>query len=1198
MRDVIGRILEGDFGCRTGSLDFSCSKLELSLKKGESREGFFVAAAEGQPMSGFVTSSDPRMECLTARLSGCREEIAYCFHGEYLTEGETVKGEFHIVSNHGEYLLPFMVSVEDMALSSSAGNIKNLFHFANLAKSSWTEAVRLFYHPEFGRVFAGSDARYYESYRGLRACPGNEWNVEEFLITVHKKDRIEYRVKEEAVTLDQPYGVTEAVLTVVRTGWGYTSLKVAWEGDFLSLEKEILTEDDFLGQHCRLPVYIDGDRLKRGKNFGEVVLTCPYLELTGTALRVPVTVHSGHSPHSRQGSSVPTGGGGSVPAFIGKSYREEKQLLLRLTRSYLQLRLKKIGTGVWLKEADKLVERMRVLDDQSVAPRLFQAQLLITAERYSEAKWILDHARNMTEDPETDAYYQYLTTLLQREESYVEQAAQDVERIYRKDRTRWRLAWLLLYLSKEYRSAANKWEFLLRQLSGGCTSPLLYLEALLLFQNYPSFLRKLGANELAILHFGVKYTSLSAEILEQLLSLAGRGKEYSGKLLRILEACYPQNRDVRILQEICSLLIRGGKIGPAYFAWYRLGVEQELRITKLYEFYMESLDMETSQEIPKPVLMYFSYQNPLDWERSAFLYAYVINRRTDYPDLYLSYRERMERFTQEQIRKERMNPHLAVVYREMLAPSMVSEQTAPALCRLLFSRPVRPGGTGVRRLVVLEPGRLTERVYPVTARILYVPVYDREAVFLLEDGEGNRYAGSVDDVPEQPEFPPKYIRLAAAFVRDDLDFHLYDYQNSRDSAEWGQDHVDRAIWLMKSPLVSPEVKREVCMNVLSYLYAKDEIRLLSDCLEDVPVRILTGKDRQEVLRYMMACEKSESVYEWVSVYGPGCADRHTLLRLCGQRLRHTGYEEDPVLTGAAMQVFRFGKYDESILRYLARVYRGRLPELEHIWKRARSFDVECYELAERILIQTLFTVSAPGEQTEVFRYYLSQGAKPRVAEAFLSQCAYDFLVKDIEPERLVFEEMRSRCRREPLNQVCRLAFLKYYAGKTYDDDLSEVLAQYLTEMAREGIRLNFFRKFREFKGLLGSMRDKTILEYRTSPDARAVIHYLFLHENGTGESYRTQPMDRVLGGLYRKEFILFFGESLLYHIMEEDGGEERLTESGRLEKNDGGADCGGKFELINDIVISRTLADDDTLDCLLEEFYFKEYAGERLFRLR
>ena len=55
--------------------------------------------------NGYVTTSDIRMECLNTEFIGTDEDISYCFHGETLEEGDVVKGNFYIISNHGEYYL-------------------------------------------------------------------------------------------------------------------------------------------------------------------------------------------------------------------------------------------------------------------------------------------------------------------------------------------------------------------------------------------------------------------------------------------------------------------------------------------------------------------------------------------------------------------------------------------------------------------------------------------------------------------------------------------------------------------------------------------------------------------------------------------------------------------------------------------------------------------------------------------------------------------------------------------------------------------------------------------------------------------------------------------------------------------------------------------------------------------------------------
>ena len=110
MQEIIDRILGGNFDYENGSLDFSCAKIELSLKKGEVYEGsFHIYAPQGRFSSGTVLSSDLRMECVTKEFVGDGEEIFFCFHGEKLEEGDVVKGNFYIISNQGEYYLPFVV---------------------------------------------------------------------------------------------------------------------------------------------------------------------------------------------------------------------------------------------------------------------------------------------------------------------------------------------------------------------------------------------------------------------------------------------------------------------------------------------------------------------------------------------------------------------------------------------------------------------------------------------------------------------------------------------------------------------------------------------------------------------------------------------------------------------------------------------------------------------------------------------------------------------------------------------------------------------------------------------------------------------------------------------------------------------------------------------------------------------------------
>ncbi len=1189
MQKIIEQILEGNFDYENGSLDFSCSKIEISLHQGENFEGSFrVYGMPEKYTAGQVTSSDWRMECLTGEFVGTDEEIAFLFHGDHMEEGEVVKGNFNIVSNQGEYYLPFVVSVEHTVPESSIGPVRNLFHFANLAKSNWREAVSLFYSKDFERVLSGSDSQYVNAYRGLSAYPGQEQNMEEFLIHVNKKQRVEYLVEEDQLVLDNVFGenaysVVEREIGILRNGWGYTCLNVECSGDFLFTEKEVLTDDDFLGNRCILSVFIDEKQCHGGNNYGQVFLYNPYVCLT-----IPVTVKMGGGLRTH---SVDLSGKGAV---------------LQIMELYQNFRLKKIDTSVWLRETGRLLERQVFQNENDIATRLFQAQLLITEERYNEAKWILDHVDGLLEKAPQEtytAYYLYLTTLIHGEKKYIDKVTGDVEHIYRKDNSNWRVAWLLLYLSEEYnRSASAKWQFLEKQYDYGCSSPILYIEALLLLNNNPALLRKLGGFERQILYYGVKRDALNPEVVEQFLYLTGHAREFSPLLFRTLQILYRNNADRRLLQEICTLLIKGGKTGQAYFEWYQKGVDAQLRITNLYEYYMMSLDLSEPCLLPKVVLMYFSYQNNLDYEHTAYLYDYVFQNRDKLGELFDAYRDRIGLFVSDQIRKGHINRHLANLYNKLLQPEMINEQTAKMLSRLLFSHQIRVEDDRIQKVYVYQSDCLRPVEYTLSFGCTWIALYGTDDAIVFEDAWNNRFTHSVEYTMEKLMISGKFLRFILPFVEDCTELDLSLCEHRKGDIPESKESLDRAMRVLHSPDVVMSVKRNLYLNVLQYYYEQDDMGALDKYLKTIPLGCLHMEDRDTVMRYLVRRGNIDLAQQWLTEYGPYFVDARILLQLVSTLIERRGMEYDPLLEASAFCAFQKGKYNGAILEYLAKFYSGTTRSLRDIWKAAKSFEADCYELSERILLQMLYSGAFVGEKMDIFRYYVSQGAKPELEAAFLAQCCFEYFVRDQLTESFVFQEISHVSKRnESVQKICKLAFLKYYAENKSERQAGELelAAGFLQELTAEGIHLNFFREYEEFSDLQQLMADKTIIEYRSSPGSKARIHYVMLHENGESDEYKAEYMRDVYGGFCFKEFVLFFGESIQYYITEEKNGEEQLTESGTLQNSDAGSGReNGRFQMVNDIILSKVMEDYDTMDDLLKEYCRKEFLNGKLFALK
>jgi len=1185
MQDRIEEILKGNFDYQIGALDFSCSKLELSLEKGiVYTDSFEVYAQTNTYTTAYIYSSNFRLKLKTDSFIGPTAQIEYSFDSTGMTEGETIRGEISVISECGEYYLPFAVSIIHKTVDSSLGSIKNLFHFTNLAKSDWNEALRLFYSPEFSSVFLGNDRQYLQLYKGLAGQVGNSRNMEEFILGVNKKQRIEYIVEDHEIKIENPAQSTEYGLNITRNGWGYTFLEVSCENNLISFEQTSFNEGHFNENKLSIWFTVDVRRLHNGNNYDRIIIRNGQSQIS-----IPVTIVEGNNR-------------------IGRSKELEiKRLTVHLMSYYQAFRLKKISMSTWLKETEKIVDDMISADETSVNARLFQAQVLISAERDNEARWILDQAQNMLSTGSKGyavsyAYLLYLTTLLNRDLTFTRDATETVSRLYAETGD-WRIAWLLMYLSEDFsRSDAKKWMLLEDQFKHGCTSPVIYIEALRLIFANPTLLRNLNPFELQICNYAVKNDCLTKEMVNQLVSLAVRQKDFSGILYRILTAAYEKKADEDLLNAICTMLIRASKTGKQYFVWYERGVEADLHLTRLNDYYMMSLDLDRKIPINRMVLMYFAYDSSMDYLRNAYLYADVLNHRDKYPEVYNQYVPQIEKFVETQIKKGRINKNLALLYKNFFNEKMVNEETIHALSTLLFMNQIKTDSEMMVRVIVRHPMLKNESAYPIVDGSATFPLWSREYVILFEDIAGNRYATGVNYTIEKLMIPGKIISIIGSRGKNELGLNLYLCDFDKESIQVGEENRERIEMLSKDERLLEDYKLEMSRTLARFYYEHDITDALDWFLSDVDPDDYSPQARDEFIKWMIIRGMTDKAYDWVCRYGLQNVEVKNIVKLLNNRIEQIGDERDEQVLSLCMYVFKKEKYDELILGYLLRNYEGLTKELRNLWKAAVSFGMDSYYIAEKIIMQMLYTGSYVGEKMEIFKDYVDGGAKSEIELAFISQCAYDYFVNDRLMDAYAFEDMQRIIERgEKLHKVCKLALVKYYSE--HPDDLTKekkkIVKDFISELLLDGVRLNCFSEFRDLLPIPAKLDDSAIIEYHATSGAKAVIHYILEKGNEDDNEYREEDMDAVYGGVYHKEIPLFFGESVQYYITEIINGKSQLTESAAIQKNDiDKTPQGTRYDLVNDIAIAQTLQDYDTIDDMMKDYKRTEYLFNKLFTLR
>lgn len=1183
LRAEISQILEGNFIYETGNIEFSCSRIEIELENSSVYEGeFSILAGINGVFNGTVTTSDPKMVCLNPEFDESNAVIQFKYDASYMQPGDVEKGYFYVVSNQGEAYLSYVVSIVSKVPDSSMGSIRNLFHFANLAKSNWDEALSLFYKPDFESVFSGIDRKYYDAYKSLSKYPGNEQNMEEFLLHINKKQAVNYVPHTYQMEFENVSEILANEIMITRNGWGYTFLRIETEGDFLSVENSFLSGENFLGNYCKPLFYIHPEGLHSGNNYGKIIFSNSFI-----SFEVKICVKQ------KWGT-----------AKIVRERRERQRQVVSLMDYYQAFRTKQINSATWLKETARIVDRMLLNNETDTTARLFQAQLLITEKRVNEAKWVLDRAeqlfvKNNEDDKELYAYYLYLTALNSKDEVYVDKVTGMIQAMYEENPDNSYIAWFLLFLSEEFsKNIFAKWSFLEEQFYRGSSSPLYYIEAFMAMNTVPSLLTKLDEFEVQVLMYGAKRKLIGKELMRQFHYLLEKVKGYDSLLFHILERLYEMYEDDNTLTHICSMLIKGNISDSEYFKWYELGVEKNLRIIRLYEYYMLSIDKNSLKQLPKTIIMYFNYNSNLDYETNAYLYACILRFSDKIGEFWDNYRPQIERFIVEQVLKGRISKNLAYLYKNMFNERMLNAEYANNMAPLLFAHLIKVDSEEMKYCVVKSQYDRTEVVYPVQNKQAIVYLYGTENTISFEDGYKNRYLSTVHYVTEKLLLPAKMAKQIAPLVQDCTGFDGYMVEISKDTGYIDESQVARYERLMNAEQLQERYRHRIMVALLQYYYDNDCIEKMDDVLKMIDGSKMDKDLRCEVIRLFVLRGMNEEAYRFICNYGIGGLDIKTLMKIAGRQIEDNMFIKDEMLLNLAYVCFKKGKYDTNILKYLVCYFEGLSKDMRDIWQAAEAFDVESRELCQRCLEQVLYSGAYISDLLEIYKSYKKGYVEPELEHAFIAQWSYDYFVKDRLVTAYIFKQMAAVYENYQWLLVEKLAYLKYFAEnkEVMDEKTGQVAVLFIRSLLTENVFLPFFLEYVSYVPELRVYADKVFVEYQGTPNGKAVLHYVVELGDGEGGEYRTEELRNIYGGVYCKEFVLFYGEVLQYYIMEEVDGKSQLTESNTIQKTDmAGNGDESRYNMLNDIAISKTMQDYETLDELIEEYYRKTYLVDDLF---
>ncbi|MGB4658700.1 MAG: DUF5717 family protein, partial [Mobilitalea sp.] len=574
MKEKIERFSRGDFEYEPPFICLSEEEIQILVEAGKISEGSFtVSNSVGRNMKGVIYSSNQLLLVEHSSFEGTLNTITYQFNATFLKAGETISGQLSIVSDCGEKSIPFTITTEPSYCMTSLGKIKDLFQFTNLARMDWSEAKKVFRSEDFERIFLKNEESYPLIYRNLIKSISTSPALEEFLITIHKKSGIrlkidktqmEYQVEEEAI-IDK--------LTLTKDHWGYAEIRVSTNAPFILLEQKFVWADRFIGNTHQITYTIDPCNLRYGNNYGQIWIKTAHQTITIDVLCKYKKEKQNHTRYNRK----------------------SQQIECALIENYLNFRLNKIELIRYIEDSEGLLDELPELEESSVK-NLIKTHLAIISGNNKIAEELLNEfEENELTIKRKSALeycaYLYLNALYRKDDIIISNTADIIRHYYENGHYDWRILWFLLYTDKRYETDKSlKLADMKEQFNSGCHSPILYYEAVCIFNEEPVLLRELSDFELQTLNYGIKNWILSKDAATQYTYLANKKKTFNQVIFHDLVKLYDEYNTPEILAAICCILIKGFKKSPKYFEWYRQGLEAQLRITELYEYYIYSYD--------------------------------------------------------------------------------------------------------------------------------------------------------------------------------------------------------------------------------------------------------------------------------------------------------------------------------------------------------------------------------------------------------------------------------------------------------------------------------------------------------------------------------------------------------------------------------------------------------------------------------
>ena len=1113
------------------TFEYELPQLQLTGKgpEGEAEEGqtlsgtIGVVHPEGKKIRGFVYSSSPRLVFDVQDFYHARPVVHWQLDLTGLRGGESTEGTITFCTELGEKEVPYRVDLRRVPGTEKLPDLRDL---TELAMADYSAACEVFVSPAFGKSL--EDAGYEDQtlWKALREDPVREHALEEFLIGTGRKEPIELSLEAESRKVEDPEGTVQEVLTITRSTWGWLELEISSDARFLRVEKHRTTTEDFIGSKWELRYIIDSNFLHAGRNWGRITIRSCYQTLT---YEVCAQV--------------------STAADL-RSHRVRNMMCRKAVRLYLDYRLGRIDLHQWTERTQSVIASYRRAGGEDIRADLLSVfALQAEGKRTASERELrrIEHTRDIMEDPEAQAGWMYLSTFFSRDQEYINQVRGRLRILQLENRSSWLIRWITLYvLEDEIGGDAGRLEAIIRQIGSGCASPVLLMEGVQTALRNPFLLHEWSPGVRLIVNYAVREGIADERLVLHSMNLIRRRGKFDPVTFRMLARCYEATRLDDVLAVWVQMAIIGEKKEEKYFSLYQTAVARDLKITGLYEYYMETMGEVRIEQMPQVIRRYFVMNDALDWRKKARIYRNLSDSAASIPQIFAQMQPQVEKFITDQIQMSRINEDLAVLITRYLTRPMITQQLARKLLRLLFTFEVDCRSPQMKRVVVADTRLSRLRTVPITDHRAMARIYSEQSRILLEDEEGHRYASTSLYLASHLLDDTNLLNICVQEAADDPGLVLFFALNPRTAQPITHQTLRFYLDAVRQAGVSEEYRRQIRTWLLDYYDTHTSEETMEYFLRQIDTDIYVEIDRRKLLALLTQEGMYEKAWPVIEKYGTEGVDLNLLVRILSQTVLAKEYEEDRTLLGFCAALFEAGKVEEHILSYLLMYYDGPVRRMKELWRAGKEYELDTLNLEKKILSLIVFTREGSEDSEQIFLSYRRSLGSRRLSRAYVILRCYEYLVKGQPVQEVIFEDcLRDYEKGVRLPDVCALALLQYLSSvpertKEQDSAAKDLLSFY----DNRGIRFAFFQRFPlELRPALG-IEDKVFCEAVADPANAVKLFYRIRKEEN--DPFTEETMRDVFAGIRVREFVLFEGEELECYTQEILPDGKKITSPHRL----------------------------------------------------